>query len=74
VAELLIEKGLITRDEFMQKLSAMRETYQSILERAKKRNQLRLRSRDRTALLNERPVAIAVGNTGWAPFGAVIAG
>ena len=36
VAELLIEKGLISRDEFMQKLSAMRGAYQRILQRAKK--------------------------------------
>jgi len=36
VAELLIEKGLISRDEFIRKLSGMRDNYRHILERAKK--------------------------------------
>ncbi len=31
LAKLLIEKGLITRAEFMQKLSAERANYQSVL-------------------------------------------
>ncbi len=33
LAKLLIEKGLITRAEFMQKLSAERATYQEMLEK-----------------------------------------
>jgi hypothetical protein len=36
VAELLIEKGLISRDEFIRKLSGMRDNYRHIWERAKK--------------------------------------
>ena len=31
VAKLLIEKGLITREEFMQKISEERATYQKLL-------------------------------------------
>jgi hypothetical protein len=31
LAKLLIEKGLITREEFMQKISAERATYQKLL-------------------------------------------
>jgi hypothetical protein len=31
LATLLIEKGLITRDEFMQKISEERATYQKLL-------------------------------------------
>jgi len=31
LAKLLIEKGLITRDEFMQKISEERATYQKLL-------------------------------------------
>jgi hypothetical protein len=31
LARLLIEKGLITREEFMQKLSEERATYQKVL-------------------------------------------
>jgi hypothetical protein len=31
LAKLLIEKGLITREEFMQKISEERATYQNIL-------------------------------------------
>ena len=31
LAKLLIEKGLITREEFMQKISAERATYQRLL-------------------------------------------
>jgi len=31
VAKLLIEKGLITREEFMQKISEERPTYQKLL-------------------------------------------
>ena len=33
LCKLLIEKGLITKDEFMQKLSAERAVYQAMLER-----------------------------------------
>ena len=33
LAKLLIEKGLITQDEFMKKLSSERATYQVILQR-----------------------------------------
>ncbi len=33
LAKLLIEKGLITHDEFMQKLSAERAVYQATLRR-----------------------------------------
>ncbi len=33
VAKLLIEKGLITQAEFMQKLSAERAVYQAMLEK-----------------------------------------
>jgi len=33
LTKLLIEKGLITETEFMQKLSAERATYQAILEK-----------------------------------------
>ncbi len=33
LTKLLIEKGLITEAEFMQKLSAERATYQAMLER-----------------------------------------
>ncbi|MFB3121179.1 MAG: hypothetical protein ACE10H_03175 [Candidatus Binatia bacterium] len=33
VAKLLIEKGLITQDEFMQRLSAERAGYQEMLEK-----------------------------------------
>jgi hypothetical protein len=32
LAKLLIEKGLITREEFMQKISEERETYQRMLQ------------------------------------------
>ena len=32
LAKLLIEKGLITREEFMQKISEERATYQKLLE------------------------------------------
>ncbi len=35
LTKLLIEKGLITKDEFMQKLSAERATYQEMLRRVK---------------------------------------
>ena len=35
LANLLIEKGLITQAEFMQKLSAERAVYQEMLERVK---------------------------------------
>jgi hypothetical protein len=31
LAKLLIEKGLITREEFMQKISEERATYQKVL-------------------------------------------
>ena len=31
LAKLLIEKGLITRDEFMQKIAKERATYQKLL-------------------------------------------
>jgi len=31
VAKMLIEKGLITREEFMQKISEERATYQKLL-------------------------------------------
>jgi len=31
LAKILIEKGLITRDEFMQKISEERATYQKLL-------------------------------------------
>jgi hypothetical protein len=34
LAKLLIEKGLITREEFMQKISEERATYQSVSTRA----------------------------------------
>ncbi len=33
LTKLLIEKGLITREEFMQKLSAQRAMYQAMLEK-----------------------------------------
>jgi len=33
LTKLLIEKGLITKDEFMQKLSADRVVYQAMLEK-----------------------------------------
>ncbi len=33
LAKLLIEKGLITKDEFMQKLSAERAGYQAMLQK-----------------------------------------
>jgi len=33
LTKLLIEKGIITQEEFMQKLSAERATYQAILEK-----------------------------------------
>ena len=33
LTKLLIEKGLITKDEFMQKLSAERAVYQAMLEK-----------------------------------------
>jgi len=33
VAKLLIEKGMITQDEFMEKIKAERATYQAILQR-----------------------------------------
>ncbi len=33
LTKLLIEKGLITKDEFMQKLSADRAVYQAMLEK-----------------------------------------
>ena len=33
LTKLLIEKGLITQDEFMQKLSAERAVYQAMLQR-----------------------------------------
>ncbi len=33
LTKLLIEKGLITEAEFMQKLSAERETYQAMLQK-----------------------------------------
>jgi hypothetical protein len=33
LAKLLIEKGLITREEFMQKISEERATYQKLLQR-----------------------------------------
>jgi len=35
VAKLLIEKGVITQDEFMEKIKAERATYQVMLERAR---------------------------------------
>jgi len=34
LAKLLIEKGLITREEFMQKISEERGTYQALLKRS----------------------------------------
>jgi len=33
LAKILIEKGLITKEEFMQKLSAQRARYQAMLEK-----------------------------------------
>ena len=33
VAKLLIEKGVITQDEFMEKIKAKRATYQAILQK-----------------------------------------
>ncbi len=33
LTKLLIEKGIITKDEFMQKLSAERAVYQAMLEK-----------------------------------------
>ena len=33
VAKLLIEKGVITQDEFMEKIKAERATYQAMLEK-----------------------------------------
>jgi len=33
VAKLLIEKGLITQDEFMEKIKAERATYQAMLQK-----------------------------------------
>ncbi len=33
LTKLLIEKGIITKDEFMQKLSAERNVYQAMLEK-----------------------------------------
>ncbi len=33
LTKLLIEKGLITKDEFMQKLSAQRARYQAMLQK-----------------------------------------
>ncbi len=33
VAKLLIEKGVITRDEFMEKIKAERATYQAMLQK-----------------------------------------
>jgi len=35
LTKLLIEKGIITKDEFMQKLSAERAGYKAMLQRAK---------------------------------------
>ena len=35
LAKLLIEKGLITREEFMQKISEERATYQQMLHKVK---------------------------------------
>ncbi len=35
LTKLLIEKGLITKEEFMQKLSAERAVYQAMLEKMK---------------------------------------
>jgi len=35
VAKLLIEKGVITQDEFMDKIKAERATYQAMLERVR---------------------------------------
>ncbi len=35
LTKLLIEKGLITQAEFMQKLSAERETFQAMLQKMK---------------------------------------
>jgi len=34
VAKLLIEKGVITQDEFMEKIKAERATYQAMLQKA----------------------------------------
>ncbi len=33
VAKLLIEKGVITKDEFMEKINAERATYQAMLQK-----------------------------------------
>ncbi len=35
LTKILIEKGIITKDEFMQKLSAERAVYQAILQRVR---------------------------------------
>jgi len=35
VAKLLIEKGVITQDEFMEKIKAERATYQSMFQKAR---------------------------------------
>ncbi len=35
VAKLLIEKGVITQDEFMEKIKAERATYQALLGKAR---------------------------------------
>ena len=47
LAKLLIEKGLITQEEFMQKISEERATYQKVLE-IRGRNKRRCRRRRRT--------------------------
>jgi hypothetical protein len=35
LAKLLLEKGLITKDEFMQKLSTEKSVYQAMLEKVR---------------------------------------
>jgi len=35
VAKLLIERGVITQDEFMEKIKAERATYQSMMEKVR---------------------------------------
>ena len=35
VAKLLIEKGVITQDEFMEKIKAQRATYQAMLQKVR---------------------------------------
>ena len=44
VAKLLIEKGFITQDEFMDKLKAERATYQAMLKRKEQRRRISYRT------------------------------